>query len=240
MIAHDLAQAIGWQKLVKSFFFFFNKLLSRHAPETTMLKGQQCIITGVVGASSAGPSSAGASSASSSATHFAHDSPKSVSAAACSILMRNVTPSSEQSKDEGYTKHEAVQHYAGQSKDIDPYSHAKEAGACNSSDLTSAPNVAPASELVRLEAQRVQAKFVSNVDTGTEVILRFDFMTSYDTRVSLCASVRAVIHVQLLACKFIFVNSVTMFLLLCRLLCLWCMLHTLLDSSSFWSNSSTS
>ncbi len=121
--------------------------------------------------------------------------------------MRNVTPS-QQSNCEGYIKHEAVQQYAGQSKDSDPYSQAslKPNGArpCGSSDLTSAPNEAPASELVRLEAQRVQAKFVSNVDTGTEVILRFDFMTSYDTRVSLCASVRAVINVQLIACKFIF------------------------------------
>ena len=158
--------------------------------------------------------------------------------------MRTVNPSSEQSKFEGLIKHEAVQHDAGQSKDSDPYSQAslepKEARPCTSSDLTPAPLVAPARELIRLEAQRVQAKFVSNVDTGTEVILRFDFMTVYDTRVSLCASVQAVISVQLIACKFTFLTSLTMFLLLCRLLCLWCMLHTLLDSSSFWSNSSTS
>ncbi len=191
-------------------------------------------------ASSAGAASAGASSASSSATH---DSPKSVLAADCSRLMRNVTPS-QQSNCEGHIKHEAVQQYAGQSKDSDPNSQASlkpnEAKPCNSSDLISASNVAPVSELVRLEAQRVQAKFVSNVDTGTEVILRFDFMSAYDTRVSLCASVQAVINVQLIACKFIFLTPLTTFLLLCRLLCLWCMLHTLLDSSSFWSNSSTS
>jgi len=158
--------------------------------------------------------------------------------------MRNVTPSSQQSNHEGNIKHEAVQYDAGQSKDSDPYSQASleagEARPCDSSDLASAPNVAPASEPVRLEAQRVQAKFVSNVDTGTEVILRFDFMSAYDTRVSLCASVQAVINVQLIACKFIFLTPLTTFLLLCRLLCLWCMLHTLLDSSSFWSNSSTS
>jgi hypothetical protein len=104
-------------------------------------------------------------------------------------------------------KHEAVQHN-GQSKDSDPYSQAslepKEARPCDSSDLNSAPNVAPASEPSRLEAQRVQAKFVSNVDTGIEVILRFGFKTSYDTRVSLCTSRGAVILVQLIVRKFIF------------------------------------
>ncbi|DBA74568.1 TPA: hypothetical protein ACH3X2_009443 [Trebouxia sp. C0005] len=103
--------------------------------------------------------------------------------------MRDVSPSSQQSNHEGYIKHEAVQLDAGQSKDSDSYRQAsiepKQARPCNSSDLTPAPNGAPASELVRLEAQRVQAKFVSNVDTGTEVILRFDFMTSYDTRVAM-------------------------------------------------------
>lgn len=183
-------------------------------------------------------------SASSSATHLAHDSPKSVLAADCSRLMRDVSPNSQQSNHEGHVKHEAVQLDAGQSKDSESYCQAsiepKQARPCNSSDLTPAPNGAPASDLVRLEAQRVQAKFVSNVDTGTEVILRFDFMTSYDTRVSLCASIRAVISVQLNACKFILLSPLTTFLLLCRLLCLLCMLHTLLDSSSFWSNSSTS
>ncbi len=158
--------------------------------------------------------------------------------------MRNVTPSSQQSNHEGNIKHEAVQYDAGQSKDSDPYSQASleagEARPCDSSDLASAPNVAPASEPVRLEAQRVQAKFVSNVDTGTEVILRFDFMTNYDTRVSLCTSRGAVFNVQLIARTFHFLTPLTTFLLLCRLLCLWCMLHTLLDSASFWSNSSTS
>ncbi len=121
--------------------------------------------------------------------------------------MRNVTPSSQQSTYEGNIKHEAVQYDAGQSKDSDPYSQASleagEARPCDSSDLASAPNVAPASEPVRLEAQRVQAKFVSNVDTGTEVILRFDFMTNYDTRVSLCTSRGAVFNVQLIARTFI-------------------------------------
>lgn len=39
---------------------------------------------------------------------------------------------------------------------------------------------------VRLEAERVQAKLESFVDTSSEVILRFDFMSNHDTRVRCC------------------------------------------------------
>lgn len=37
---------------------------------------------------------------------------------------------------------------------------------------------------VRAEAAKVEAKFVSQVDTRTEVVVRFDFMSDQDTRVS--------------------------------------------------------
>ena len=37
---------------------------------------------------------------------------------------------------------------------------------------------------VRMEADRVGARFVSQVDTTSEVVQRFDFMTESDTRVS--------------------------------------------------------
>ena len=39
-------------------------------------------------------------------------------------------------------------------------------------------------EAVRAEAAKVQAKFMSHVDTTTEVVLRFDFMSEHDSRVS--------------------------------------------------------
>ncbi|KAA6428794.1 MAG: hypothetical protein FRX49_01669 [Trebouxia sp. A1-2] len=131
--------------------------------------------------------------------------------------MRDVFPGSQRSNHEGYIKHEAVQLDAGQSKDSDSYRQAstepKEARPCNSSDLTPAPNVVPASELVRLEAQRVQAKFVSNVDTGTEVILRFDFMTSYDTRVAMFV-VHAAHFAGFIILLVQFINIMTQFFLL--------------------------
>lgn len=36
---------------------------------------------------------------------------------------------------------------------------------------------------VRAEAATVQAKYMSHVDTATEVVVRFDFMSEQDTRV---------------------------------------------------------
>ena len=42
-------------------------------------------------------------------------------------------------------------------------------------------------DVVRNEAARVKAKFAS-VDASTEVVLRFDFMNEYDTRVHRCSS----------------------------------------------------
>lgn len=38
-------------------------------------------------------------------------------------------------------------------------------------------------EAVRAEAATVQAKYMSHVDTATEVVIRFDFMSEQDTRV---------------------------------------------------------
>ena len=40
------------------------------------------------------------------------------------------------------------------------------------------------SEAIHAEAKAVQAKFMSNVDTTTEVVIRLDFMTEQNTRVS--------------------------------------------------------
>lgn len=38
-------------------------------------------------------------------------------------------------------------------------------------------------ETVRAEAAKVQAKYMSHVDTTTEVVVRFDFMSEKDTKV---------------------------------------------------------
>lgn len=86
-------------------------------------------------------------------------------------------------------------------------------------------------DVVRAEAASVKAKFVSHVDTTTEVVVRFDFLSEQDTRVS-----DNVEHSTLLlmpsACMLTASHG-------CRLLCSALRLLHLLDSSYCWSNSQT-
>ena len=94
----------------------------------------------------------------------------------------------EQHNHDGLVQHEEVRHDAGQQvEDTAPRTHASVDRGRASLDLPN-KNLADDdlelnNELVRLEAERVQAKFLSVVDTSTEVILRFDFMNNHDTRV---------------------------------------------------------
>ena len=54
----------------------------------------------------------------------------------------------------------------------------------NSTPSTSVSAGSPCcDEAVRAEAATVQAKYMSHVDTATEVVIRFDFMSEQDTRV---------------------------------------------------------
>ena len=87
--------------------------------------------------------------------------------------------------------HRVTQYYVGQAKDTEPDSQARSKPGAAATDTTVATPSEDDMELnkqrVRLEAERVQAKFVSSVDTSSEVIFRFDFMSNHDTRV--CFSV---------------------------------------------------
>ena len=47
-------------------------------------------------------------------------------------------------------------------------------------------------QAVRAEAAKVQAKFMASVNTATEVVVRFDFLTEHDSRVSVYAVAAAV------------------------------------------------
>lgn len=72
-------------------------------------------------------------------------------------------------------------------KHTDPGSQARLQPGTVATDTLVAPTSEDDIELnkqrVRVEAERVQAKLLSSVDTSSEVILRFDFMNNHDTRV---------------------------------------------------------
>ena len=87
---------------------------------------------------------------------------------------------------------------------------------------------------VHLEAERVQAKFASSVDTTSEVILRFDFMNNHDTRV--CFSMLSPNPTLDLGIYWV---SSSLFGIVHRWLCLWCTLQPLLGLSYSWFNLST-
>lgn len=64
----------------------------------------------------------------------------------------------------------------------------QEHSTCTKIDL---PSREYTNEAVVAEAAKVQAKFMASVDTATEVVVRFDFMTEHDSRVSVYAVVTA-------------------------------------------------
>lgn len=98
-------------------------------------------------------------------------------------------PRHEQHNNDGLVQHEDVRQSAGQHqvKDTAPGTHARvdrvEASLGLPKENLVDDDLELNNELVRLEVEKVQAKFLSGVDTCTEVILRFDFMNNHDTRV---------------------------------------------------------
>lgn len=108
-------------------------------------------------------------------------------------------PRHGQHNHDGLVQHEEVRQHAGphQVEDAAPGTHASvnrvEASFGLPKQNLADDDLELYNELVRLEAERVQAKFLSVVDTRTEVILRFDFMNNHDTRVRRSlSSVRAI------------------------------------------------
>ena len=81
-----------------------------------------------------------------------------------------------------------MQHDVGQPQYTEPSSQmtlGQAEAASSESDASSlGGDIEHTNQRVLLEADRVRAKFVSYVDTSTEVILRFDFINNHDTRVS--------------------------------------------------------
>ena len=143
------------------------------------------------------PSTAGSALSVSGAAGFSADSPatrpKSESwalkpglAAEYLNVVRNVFPGSQQNSNDGHVHHEAVQ-YTSKTSDTVSSSHANTPHghpALTDPDETSCEaELGLSNEQVLLEAERVRAKFMYDVNTSTEVILRFNFMTNRDTRV---------------------------------------------------------
>ena len=96
---------------------------------------------------------------------------------------------SEQHSRDGYVEHEALQYEVGQRRETHPSSQANlgnspQAALDKTDELALADDLEITNQKILLEADKVRAKFVSYVDTTTEVILRFDFINSHDTRVS--------------------------------------------------------
>ena len=112
--------------------------------------------------------------------------PKTVSASKHASGVPNRFLGGESHSRRGYVENDVV--HDGQRKDTDLSSktdHGKsEAAHDKSGDFSLADDLELTHQQVLLEANKVRAKFVSNVDTNTEVILRFDFINSHDTRVS--------------------------------------------------------
>ena len=85
--------------------------------------------------------------------------------------------------------HGLAQYNVGKVKDTEPDPQARTNPGTQATDITVAPCSEDDSELnkqrVRMEAERVQAKFVSSVDTSSEVILRLDFMNMLEHSMSL-------------------------------------------------------
>ena len=105
--------------------------------------------------------------------------------------VRNVFPGSQQYSTDGNVHHEAVQYTAKQNDTVTTSQAATSHGQAALGDPKETllqDDLARTKEQIRLEAERVQAKFMSSADTNTDVILRFSFMTNRDTRVKQCNS----------------------------------------------------
>lgn len=104
--------------------------------------------------------------------------------------VRNVFPGSQQYSTDGHVHHEAVQYTSKQSNTVTSSQAGTIRGQAALGDLdeTSSKDDLARDKEIRLEAERVQAKFMYGVDTSTNVILRFNFMTNRDTRVKQCIS----------------------------------------------------
>ena len=101
-------------------------------------------------------------------------------------VVRNVFPGSQQYSNDGHVHHEAVQYTSKTSDTVSssPANIPHCQPALTDPDATSnEADLGISNEQIRLEAERVRAKFMYDVNTSTEVILRFNFMTNRDTRV---------------------------------------------------------
>ena len=96
-----------------------------------------------------------------------------------------MSPVSQAHSQNGHAEHEAIPCPSEQraASDQPARTEQDEAVLPASIDVSSSSNPGLISRRIRHEADRVRAKFMANVDTGTEVILRFDFMNDHDTRV---------------------------------------------------------
>lgn len=111
--------------------------------------------------------------------------PKSVLASEYASVVRSVLPGSQQLDLDGDVQHESVHCDVDHRKNADRASIEERAAGLGEPDsLQPERDKDVISERVRLEAERVQARFASSVNPSTQVSLRFDFMNSRDTRVS--------------------------------------------------------
>ncbi len=100
--------------------------------------------------------------------------------------VRNAFPGDQLRGQDGFVQHEsqaAVGHDAGSVTCVDPGSQG-EVEREHSTSVQQRPSSELDESCVRAEAARVEAKFVYNVDTASEIVMRLDFMNNYDTRVS--------------------------------------------------------
>ena len=104
--------------------------------------------------------------------------------------VRNVFPGIQQYSTDGNVHHEAVQYTAKQNDTVTTSQagtfHGQDTRLGDTNETVLKDDLARTNEQIRLEAERVQAKFMYGVDTSSTVILRFSFMSNRDTRVKQC------------------------------------------------------
>ena len=111
--------------------------------------------------------------------------PKLVLTSEYANVVQSVLPGNQQMDLDGDVQHEAVHCDVERRKNADRASKEQRAAGLGEPDkLLPERDKDLISERVRLEADRVQARFATSVNPSTEVSLRFDFMNSRDTRVS--------------------------------------------------------
>ncbi len=111
--------------------------------------------------------------------------PKSVLTSEYANVVRSVLPGNQQLDLDGDVQHEAICCDVDHRKNADRASNEERAAGLGEPDnLLPERDKDVISERVRLEAERVQARFASSVNPSTQVSLRFDFMNRRDTRVS--------------------------------------------------------